>query len=71
MMMNGEKNSENLRVVMKSLNNLQNVDLEKVFGNPRFNEVFSMFEGKVSEALEMLDMVIAHADNSTYFSKRE
>lgn len=54
-----------------SLKKLAVVNVETVFTNPVFNEVVSKFEGKITDAIMLLDpTILANVNDPTFFYKR-
>lgn len=67
----GDKSSENIAYVVRSLRALENIDVEGVFNAPEFKNVISAYEKKMSDAISYLDpTIIAKPDNSRFFYKR-
>ncbi|MBC7713127.1 MAG: hypothetical protein H7177_07295 [Rhizobacter sp.] len=57
--------------VVDSLKQLAVVNVEGVFTNPAFNEVVSKYEGKLTDAILMLDpTILANVQDPTFFYKR-
>lgn len=54
-----------------SLKKLAVVNVDSVFTNPAFNEVVSKFEGKITDAIMLLDpTILANVNDPTFFYKR-
>lgn len=54
--------------VVKSLRELSKLNVEKIFNNPKFNEVLAKFEFKLTDALIQLDpRVIARPEDANFF----
>lgn len=67
----GDRNNENIRYLVRSMNELKNIDVEKVFNDPGFKEVVTKYEKKLGDAMMQLDpRVVAKLDDSTFFYKR-
>jgi len=64
-----KRNEENL---IKSLRSLQDIRVDEVFLNPKFNTLLGEFESRLSSAFEVLDLrIIANLNNSTFFYKKK
>ncbi len=58
--------------LVESLSTLRNIDIEKVFSNPKFNEILGKFELKIGEELEKTGLItLARPQDSRFFYKRE
>lgn len=59
------------QIIVDSLRAIESVDFDKVFADPKFQDVMSKFEFKLRDALNMLDpTVLAHADNPRFFYQK-
>ncbi len=57
--------------VVESLKKLAVVNVDTVFTNPVFNEVVSKYEGKITDAILLLDpTILANIQDPTFFYKR-
>lgn len=57
--------------VVESLKKLAVVNVDTVFSNPVFNEVVSKYEGKITDAILLLDpTILANIQDPTFFYKR-
>lgn len=62
---------ENVQVVVDSLKKLAVLNVESIFSNEIFKDVVSKFEGKVGDAILLLDpTMIANVNDPTYFYKK-
>jgi hypothetical protein len=62
---------QNVDRVVDSLKSLAVLNVDYVFSNEIFKNVVSLYEGKMSEAIMMLDpSMVANVNDSTYFYKR-
>lgn len=60
-----------VQTVVDSLKQLAVVNVENVFTNPVFNEVVSKYEGKLTDAILLLDpTIMANVQDPTFFYKR-
>ena len=60
-----------VQTVVDSLKQLAVVNVENVFTNPAFNEVVSKYEGKLTDAILLLDpTIMANVQDPTFFYKR-
>ena len=60
-----------VQTVIDSLKKLAVVNVENVFTNPAFNEVVSKYEGKLTDAILLLDpTIMANVQDPTFFYKR-
>ncbi|MBC7429062.1 MAG: hypothetical protein H7336_10650 [Bacteriovorax sp.] len=60
-----------VQTVVDSLKQLAVVNVEGVFTNPAFSEVVSKYEGKLTDAILMLDpTILANVQDPTFFYKR-
>ncbi len=60
-----------VQTVVDSLKKLAVVNVDGVFSNPAFNEVVSKFEGKMTDAILLLDpTILANVQDPTFFYKR-
>lgn len=60
-----------VQTVVDSLKQLAVVNVENVFTNPVFSEVVSKYEGKLTEAILLLDpTILANVQDTTFFYKR-
>jgi hypothetical protein len=60
-----------VQTVIDSLKKLAVVNVESVFANPVFNEVVSKFEGKITDAILLLDpTILANVQDPSFFYKR-
>jgi hypothetical protein len=67
-----EKSNQNVKIVMDSLKALENLDIDKIFSNPKFNTFISNFEGKLKFELSKLNpSVLANTQDATFFYKRK
>lgn len=67
----GDKSSENIFYVVKSMRALEQIDVDGVFNSPEFKSVISAYEKKLSDAIAYIDpTIIAKPDNSRFFYKR-
>ena len=64
----GDLNNQNIRYLVRSMEELKKVDVDKVFNDPGFKEVVSKFEKKIGDAMIQLDpRVVAKLDDSSFF----
>jgi hypothetical protein len=62
---------QNVEVVVKSLKELAALNVDYIFSKPEFVDVVSKYEGKLSEAILLLDpTMIANVNDSSFFYKR-
>jgi hypothetical protein len=62
---------QNVEVVVKSLKKLAALNVDYIFSKPEFVDVVSKYEGKLSEAILLLDpTMIANVNDSSFFYKR-
>ena len=67
----GDKNNQNIQYLVRSMEELKKIDVEKIFNDPGFKEVVSKFETKLGDAMLKLDpRVVARLDNPTFFYKK-
>mgnify|MGYP000692902037 CR=1 FL=1 len=67
----GDKSSENIAYVVRSMRALEKIDVDAVFNSPSFKNVISTYEKKLSDAIAYIDpSIIAKPDNSRFFYKR-
>ncbi|MFT6070898.1 MAG: hypothetical protein ACJAT2_002659 [Bacteriovoracaceae bacterium] len=67
----GDTNNQNIQYLVRSMEELKKIDVEKVFNDPGFKEVVEKFESKLGEAMLKLDpRVVARLDDPTFFYKR-
>ncbi len=67
----GDRNNQNIRYLVRSMEELKSIDVEKVFNDPGFKEVVTKFEKKLGDAMLSLDpRIVARLDNPTFFYKR-
>lgn len=60
-----------VQTVIDSLKKLATLNVESVFSNPAFHEVVSKFEGKITEAILLLDpTILSNVQDPTFFYKR-
>ncbi|MBY0416275.1 MAG: hypothetical protein K2Q18_19025 [Bdellovibrionales bacterium] len=60
-----------VQTVVDSLKKLAVVNVDGVFSNPAFNEVVSKFEGKITDAILLLDpTILANTQDPSFFYKR-
>jgi hypothetical protein len=60
-----------VQTVIDSLKKLAVVNVDSVFTNPAFNEVVSKFEGKITDAILLLDpTILANVQDPSFFYKR-
>ena len=60
-----------VQTVVDSLKQLAVVNVDGVFTNPAFNEVVSKFEGKMTDAILLLDpTILSNVQDPTFFYKR-
>ena len=60
-----------VQTVVDSLKKLAVVNVEGVFANPAFNEVVGKFEGKITDAILLLDpTILSNVQDPTFFYKR-
>lgn len=60
-----------VQTVVDSLKKLAVVNVDGVFTNPAFNEVVSKFEGKITDAILLLDpTILSNVQDPTFFYKR-
>jgi len=58
-------------IVIDSLKEIEKMDIEKTFNDPKFMQVINYFESKINQALALIGInVIAELNNSTFFYKR-
>jgi hypothetical protein len=63
--------NEYVEHVVSSLKELATINVEAIFNNEKFQAVTAQYEGKMNEALNLLDLhMIAVTDDSSYFYKR-
>lgn len=61
----------NVQTVVDSLKQLAVLNVDKVFTNPSFNEIVGKFEGKMTDAILMLDpTIVANVQDPTFFYKK-
>mgnify|MGYP000005776169 CR=1 FL=1 len=66
-----QKQDGQAQIVVDSLRALENVDFDKVFSDPKFNDVMAKFEFKLRDALNQLDpTVMAHVQNPRFFYQK-
>lgn len=69
------KNSDELdsiRIVRESLDNLPNVDFDRMMNNPKVKDLMAKFEAKMKEKLAILSLnTVARLDDSRYFFKKQ
>jgi len=69
--MNSTQYDQNVQRVVDSLKKLSELNVEGVFANPVFNEVVGKYEGKMTEAILLLDpTILANVNDPTFFYKR-
>ena len=62
---------QNVQAVVDSLKKLAVLNVDEVFANDEFNNVVGQFEGKMTDAILMLDpTMVANASDSTFFYKK-
>jgi hypothetical protein len=62
---------QNVEVVVKSLKELAALNVDYIFSKPEFVEVVNKYEGKLNEAILLLDpTMIANVNDSSYFYKK-
>jgi hypothetical protein len=62
---------QNVQVVVDSLKKLAVLNIDFVFSHPIFMDVVNQYQGKMTDAIMMLDpSMIANTNDSTYFYKR-
>lgn len=67
----GDTNNQNIQYLVRSMEELKKIDVEKVFNDPGFKEVVSKFESKLGDAMLKLDpRIVARLDDPTFFYKR-
>lgn len=67
----GEKSSENIHLLIRSLQELEGLDVDKVFNDPVFQEVIERFEERMNRVLSRLNPnVLARLDDPTFFYYR-
>lgn len=60
-----------LKVTIESLKKLAELNIEAIFSNPIFNDIVAKFEGKITEAILLLDpTILANVSDPTFFYKR-
>lgn len=60
-----------VQTIVDSLKKLAVLNVDGVFTNPAFNDVVSKYEGKLTEAILLLDpTILANVNDSTFFYKR-
>lgn len=58
-------------IVMDSLNELKDLDVENVFNDPKFNQVINYFEERINRGLSLIGLnVIAELNDPLFFYKR-
>ncbi|MGC6432661.1 MAG: hypothetical protein ACON4M_00535 [Crocinitomicaceae bacterium] len=58
-------------IVIDSLRELEDLDVETIFNDPKFQEVVNYFEGRINEGLSLIGLnVIANLEDPTFFYKR-
>lgn len=68
---NQEELEENVKVVVDSLKKLAVLNIDYIFSHEIFQDVVSKFEGKLTDAILLLDpTMIANVNDSTYFYKK-
>ncbi len=68
---NAQGDNSNPSLIVESLRKLEDIDFDKVFADPKFQEVMTKFEFKLRDALMMLDpTVLAHASNPRFFYQK-
>ena len=67
-----EKSNQNVKIVMDSLKALETLDVDGIFGNPKFRNFIKKFENKLKFELSKLNpSVLAHTQDTTFFYKRK
>ena len=67
----GDNSSENIAYVVKSMRQIETLDLDSIFEAPEFKKVITAYEKKLGDAISYIDpTVIAKPDNSRFFYKR-
>lgn len=67
----GDLNNQNIRYLVRSMEELKKIDVDKVFNDKGFKEVVAKFEKKIGDAMIQLDpRVVAKLDDPTFFYKR-
>lgn len=67
----GDKNNQNIKYLVRSMNELKKLDIDKVFNDAGFKEVVTKFEKKISDAMFKYDpRIVARLDEPKYFYKR-
>jgi hypothetical protein len=67
----GDKSSENIAYVVKSMRQIETLDIDGIFNSPEFKEVIGAYEKKLSDAISYIDpTLIAKPDNTRFFYKR-
>lgn len=65
------KSSNDARIIIDSMRELEKIDFDEVFSNPKFQEVITEFETKMGDALLKLDpTIMAHLTNKDFFYKK-
>ncbi|MBP9682537.1 MAG: hypothetical protein KBD76_14110 [Bacteriovorax sp.] len=68
---NQDEYNQNLQGILESLRKLADLNVEGVFSHPVFKDVVEQFQGKMTEAILLLDpTIIANVNDSTYFYKK-
>lgn len=58
-------------IVIDSLREIEKLDIEKIFNDPKFIQVINYFESKINQALALIGLnVIAELNDETFFYKR-
>ncbi len=71
MYMAGEKSSERMGLLIDSLKQIEDLDLDAIFNDPHFQEVIDKFEERMASALSRINpTVLARLDDPTFFYYR-
>lgn len=69
--LHSQKSSRNTELLVDSLKEVEKMDVEKIFNDPKFKEVINRFEGKMEEIMSQLDpRVLARLDDPSFFYKK-
>lgn len=66
-----EQYEKNIQVILDSLKKLAEVNVDKIFGHPAFQDIIAKYESKMTSMILMLDpSMVAVVGDPTYFYKR-
>ena len=71
-MMLDEKSNQNVKIVIDSLKQIENVDVDAIFKNQKFRDFIKKFESKLQDALSKLNpTVLVNTQDPSYFYRRK